>query len=347
MATHKPINTLEIKSKYTDIFLLKTHAVRTSQKGSDYLDITVMDVTGEITGKMWKIDNVNCDVIVDSDFIILMYEVEEYNGNKQLRINNFRSVTDKDVFNMAELVPASPIPPQVLYDNIYNTALSFKNEELKKVVTTIYDERKEELLKMPAAKSMHHAVVGGLLLHMSEMLDIGKGIVGAIKATYPSLNEELLYAGIALHDICKLDEFQTGPIGIVNDYTALGKLQGHLHMGAAYVENKCDELKISAEVKMLLSHMILSHHGEPEYGSAVRPCFQEASLLNYVDNIDAKLYMFNDVTKNIESGTFSQKVFGLDGIQVYKHNLNTEDKTNDTVDFEEDLIPDADEESMF
>ena len=326
---HNMISNLKVGDKYTDVFLVKNHAIKQTQKGSDYLDIVVVDRSGEISGKWWNIVGFDCNNMVDSDFILLQYQVEDYQGNKQLRILSVKNVAPGTQFDMSDIVPTAPENPEDMYNEIYNTAMNFKNIELKTLVTNIYTERKELMLKLPAAKSIHHAVIGGLLLHTVEMVRTAKALV----SVFANLDAELLLAGAMLHDICKIDEFVTGPIGIVTDYTARGKLQGHLHMGAAYVENKCRELNLSPEVELLLSHMILSHHGEPEYGSSVRPSFVEAYLLHEIDNIDAKVYMFNEVTKDMENGTFSQKQFALDNVQVYKHDLNAyNNPTNEVVD---------------
>lgn len=338
MATiHHNINQLQIGDKKAGVYLVKNHAIKQTNKGNNYLDIVVVDKTGEISGKWWNIQNLNCDKIVDSDFIILKYLVEEYNGNKQLRIEDVKLVNAETDFDPADIIPMSPEDPKLLYQEIYDTASNFTNTELKKLTLNILEERKPELLKMPAAKSVHHAVIGGLLLHTAGMLRSAK----ALSNVYKTFNEELLFCGVILHDICKLDEFFAGPLGIVTDYTAQGKLLGHLHMGAAYIESKCKELEISNEITMVLSHMILSHHGEPEFGSAVRPMFIEASLLHMLDLIDSRVYMFNDITRDMEDHTFSQKAFMLDNVQVYKHNINP--KTNETIDFS-DLSQDPTED---
>lgn len=340
MATiHHNINQLQLGEKKAGVYLVKNHAVKQTNKGNPYLDIVLVDKTGEISGKWWNIQGFNCDTIVDSDFIVVKYLVEDYNGNKQLRIENLKLVDPTTDFDPADIIPVSPEDPKLLYQEIYNVASSFNNNELKKLTLNILDERKDALLKMPAAKSVHHAVVGGLLLHTAGMLRSAK----ALSSVYKSFNEELLYCGVILHDICKLDEFFAGPLGIVTDYTSCGKLLGHLHMGAAYIENKCKELDISNETSLVLAHMILSHHGEPEFGSAVRPMFIEASLLHMLDLIDSRVYMFNDVTKDMEDNTFSQKIFMLDNVQVYKHNINK--KRNDTVDFYD--LPEEPTEDMF
>lgn len=317
MGKHNNITELQIGSSYMDIYLVKNHAVKTSSKNKPYLDITLVDRTGEINGKLWNMDGVNPDRIVDSDFIAVAFSVEEYNGNKQARINKIGPVKEGAVFDKSEIIPTSPEDPQTLYNEIRETAMSFNNEELKRLVLAIYDERKEQLLITPAAKSVHHSYIGGLLQHTAGMMRTAEAVAGV----YSEINRDLLLTGVMLHDICKIDEFKTGPVGIVSDYTQRGKLMGHLHMGAVYIEKKCGELGISNEITVLVSHMLLSHHNEPEFGAVVRPATLEATMLCMIDMIDSRVAIFSDLMAGMEPGTFSQRVYTLGNVMVYKPNI--------------------------
>lgn len=317
MGKHNNITELQVGNAYADIYLVKSHTVKTSSKNKQYLDITLVDRTGEINGKVWNMDGVNTDRIVDSDFIAVAFQVEEYNGNKQARINKIAPVKEGAVFDKSEIIPTSPEDPQALYNEITGTAQAFQNEELKRLVLAVYGERKDALMKTPAGKSVHHSYIGGLLQHTAGMMRTAKAIAGV----YAEINSDLLLAGVILHDICKIDEFKTGPVGIVSDYTQKGKLMGHLHMGAAYIEGKCDELGISEEIKVLVSHMILCHHKEPEFGAVVRPAILEATLLCMIDIIDSRIAIYGDLLANMEPGTFSQRIYTLDNVMVYKPNI--------------------------
>lgn len=322
---HINIVDLKINNKYQGIYIVKSHAIKTAKTGSNYLDFVFKDKTGEISGKCWNIpSHVDVNAIKDSDFICMAFMVEEFNGNKQLRVDNLRPVLPTEDFDRSELIPVAPEPAEKMFNDLYSTASAFQNKSLRELVTFILNERKNEIMFMPAAKSMHHAVLAGLLQHTTGMLKLGKTMGELYK---DSINVELLLAGIILHDICKLDEFQTGPIGLVTDYTSKGKLLGHLAMGYEYVTRTAEKLGTDSEVLMCIQHMILSHHGEPEYGSSVRPMFLEADLLHQIDLIDARVFMFNEVTQNVEAGSFSDKVFGLNNIQVYVPNIKDENNT--------------------
>ncbi len=323
---HINITDLKVGDNIGGIYLVKSHSIKVSKTDKRYLDITIMDKTGEINGKLWNIEGVNCEAIKDSDFIAIKFTVDEYNDSKQARIVTINQISPEMEFDKSQLVPSSPINPEILYRQVLDKANNFNNAELRKLVTNILTERKQKLLVTPGAKSVHHAVVGGLLLHTAGMLNIAEGIIenSRLLPSYTSVNKELLFAGLILHDVCKIEEFEVSPIGIVTDYSKEGKLLGHLHMGASYVERKCDELQISSEVKVLISHMLLSHHGQPEYGSPIKPMFLEAALLNLIDLMDSRISIYDEVLKTTEDGTFSPRVFALDGSSVYKHNLNTQ-----------------------
>lgn len=324
---------MNVGETYSHIFLLKQHAVKQTKNNTNYLDLVFMDKTGEMPGKMWAIPaTLDTDSLQDSDFIVLQFTVEDYQGTKQAKITNIRLVRPTDEFNKEELIPVAPEPAQDMYDEIMDTVQKFSNETLKSIVSTALVENKDKLLSLPGAKAMHHAVLGGLLYHTLGMLRTAKAISGV----YETINKDLLYSGVILHDIAKILEYETGPVGLVTDYTTEGKLLGHINMGANYIADLCKRLEVSdAEIPMLLQHMVLSHHGVPEHGSAITPMFLEAQILYVCDYVDSRVYMFNEATKDIEAGTFSQKVFGLDNKQIYKPMLKSTEN-NFTMDLDDE-----------
>ena len=149
------------------------------------------------------------------------------------------------------------------------------------------------------------------------MLKVGSSLV----KIYPDVNKELLYAGIILHDIEKINEMDSNVLGIVSDYTTDGKLLGHLIMGIKTIDRITREKNLDLEASLLLQHMILSHHNFPEFGSPKKPMFLEAELLHHIDMIDARVYDFAKIQNELEPGDFSQKVWSLDNRVVYKANL--------------------------
>ena len=136
---------------------------------------------------------------------------------------------------------------------------------------------------------------------------------------YPFVNKDLLLTGAMLHDIAKTTEYDVGASGIASGYTVEGNLIGHLVKGAMLVDEAATELSISREKAMLVEHMLISHHGEPEYGAAVRPMFLEAELLSELDLMDARVYQIAHAIENVEEKEFSSRLWALEDRRIYKH----------------------------
>lgn len=315
---HKNIKDFVVGERGSGAYIVVSHSVKPTKTGKPYLDISLSDKTGTINGKLWDIPaNFNAGNIVDGYFIAIAFTVEDYQGKKQLKIENIKLITDESNFDKSEIIPTAPEPAEKMFSELLYTAGNIKHPEMQKLCCNIIQENKDALLYYPGAKSMHHAEVSGLLHHVTGMLHLGKAVLDV----YPNVNKDLLLTGIILHDICKPTEFALGPVGLCVDYTKKGKLLGHITMGCAYVQGKCKELGISEETETLIMHMVLSHHGEPDYGSAVRPCFIEALLLNMIDNMDAKVEMVNKAMESVGVGEFSEKMYALNNVQLYNHGL--------------------------
>ena len=149
------------------------------------------------------------------------------------------------------------------------------------------------------------------------MLRIGKSLVGI----YPFINRDLLYAGIILHDIGKINEMVSDENGSVSDYTPEGKLLGHITQEIVELELVGQSLGTDPEVLMMLKHMILSHHYQPEFGSPKRPMFPEAELLHHIDMIDARMYTMEQALNRVEPGTFTEPNWSLDGISLFRRSF--------------------------
>ena len=173
----------------------------------------------------------------------------------------------------------------------------------------------EGFRRMPAAKSVHHGFVGGLLMHTSYMLETAEFLARLYAEV---IDRSLLLAGTLLHDIAKLEEFAVTQLGIVTEYTTKGQLLGHLVLGAQEAAEVCRKLNVPEEKSVLLQHLLLSHHGQPEFGAAVVPMCAEAELLNYIDNIDAKMEIYRENLEKTQPGTFSPRIFALEK-RIYNH----------------------------
>ncbi|EIA27658.1 3'-5' exoribonuclease YhaM [Candidatus Arthromitus sp. SFB-4] len=153
-----------------------------------------------------------------------------------------------------------------------------------------------------------------MIISYLSMIRLGESICGL----YPFVNRELLFAGIVLHDIEKTEEMDSNELGIVSTYTVEGQMLSHLIQGITLVDRVCNSLNISSEVRMLLQHMILSHHYEAEYGSPIKPMIIEGELLHHIDVIDARMYDMKKIIDNINEGDLSDRVFSLNSRRIYK-----------------------------
>ena len=166
----------------------------------------------------------------------------------------------------------------------------------------------DRLMYFPAAQRLHHAERSGLLHHTTGMLRTAEHILAA----YPFLNGDLLRAGVILHDLCKIQEMKSDSLGNVSDYTRDGLLIGHLVRGVAQLQLAAQNVGVEGEIVLLLEHMILSHHGEAEYGSPRMPMFPEAEALHWVDLLDARMNEMQAIMQRVPEGAFSEKIWSLE-----------------------------------
>ncbi len=300
-----------IKGQVFDGFLLtRTATQRTSSNGSKFLDMTLCDISSEVNAKMWDSYTPAPNV---ADVLRVRGAMTEYNGRPQLRVDKMRVATADDDYDMSALAPCAPQPASEMLDYILNRVDAFKDPELKALVLTRLEECGDKLNYYPAASKLHHAERSGLLHHVSTMLRMA----GYVCEVYPTLDADLLAAGVILHDLCKITEMAADEIGMVSDYTAEGMLVGHLVQGVAELARCGRELGVRAETMLLLEHMILSHHDLPEFGSPKKPMFPEAEVLHVLDLLDARMFEMNRALANIQPGKFTERIWSLDR-KLYK-----------------------------
>ena len=295
--------------------LVKSVEQKTSSKGDTYLDFMLGDADGEINGKLWRYSAAEHGEYKTNDIIKVRGTVSQYNGSDQLRIERIRTVNDGDGVTVDQLVRTTGYSSEQMYDELVSLVDRFKNEDLKKIVGEIYKDNRLCLLYWPAAFRLHHAVRGGLLMHTLSIVRLAQKVC----EVYPFVDRDMLIAGAMLHDIAKLEEFSVSETGIADGYSVAGNLVGHIAMGAMTVEKYAEKLGIDRETAVLLQHMILSHHGEPEYGAAVRPMTIEAEMLSELDLLDSRLYEMREAVISAPTGDFSQRVWALDNRKLYNH----------------------------
>lgn len=294
---------------------IKSQTAKTSTNGSRYFNMTLSDshFTG-MNAKMWDIKPVDEEEFKEGALVKVKGKVQEYNGNLQIIVNRMRLTNEGDDVTIDDFVETPPVKIQDMYDDLVATIDAFENADLKKLVGAIIRDKHDALMVVPAAKRMHHALKGGLLYHTWSMLRLGK----AIAPLYPFVDAELLYSGIMLHDLGKSVEMLSDQNGSVSDYSPEGKMLGHIITEIVEIDEYGKKLEIDPQLILELKHMILAHHYEPEYGSPVRPMFAEAELLHHIDIIDARMNTMDRVRKSLKPGGFSEKIWGLDGIQLYR-----------------------------
>ena len=295
-----------IKGQMFDGFLLtRTATQRTSSNGSKFLDMTLCDISGEVNAKMWDSYTPAPNV---ADVLRVRGMMTEYNGKPQLRVDKMRVAAETDDFDMSALAPCAPRPAAEMLDFILNRVDAFRDPELKQLVLTRLEECGDKLNYYPAASKLHHAERSGLLHHTSTMLRMAAHVC----EVYPSLDSDLLAAGVILHDLCKITEMSADEIGMVSDYTAEGMLVGHLVQGVAELSRLGHSLHVKKETLLLLEHMILSHHDLPEYGSPKKPMFPEAEVLHILDLLDARMFEMNRALATTPPGSFTDRLWSLD-----------------------------------
>lgn len=282
-----------------------------TSKGSKYLSLVLQDSSGTVDAKKWEVLPGDEKIffvknVVSVDGYPLIYN----NSQLQLKIADAEPLQQYD---MKDLIMEAPIDKNVLIDKFNHYLHSIQDEKIQLLVNEIVSNKYEKLLYQPAAKTNHHDYAGGLLHHEVSMLDLANQIA----TLYPTINRDLLYAGIILHDLGKIVEL-SGPIA--TEYTFQGKLLGHISIIQTDIVEAAKKLNIeNEEIVTLLQHMVLSHHGKLEYGSPVLPLILEAEVMYQIDNMDSKIVMINKALKDVEVGSFSNRIMGLDGRSFYKH----------------------------
>ncbi len=239
-----------------------------------------------------------------------------YHEKEQLVLDSFNNVFE--VYDSTRLLdilpkfyPAAPFNPKEAIGKIEDTLLRINNKNIKTIAQYLYYNNKDKFIIYPAATKFHHAYINGLLYHTYRMLLNAE----ALCKVYDYLDTDLVYAGIILHDIAKVYEFSGA---IKSQYTTQGLLIGHVVMGVLAIERAANINCIYSEEVMLLEHIVLSHHGIPEFGSPKRPMLPEAIIVNMVDDMDSKLTVVGENLSTYNEGEFSQGVSVLNKTRLYK-----------------------------
>ena len=277
--------------------------------GGSYFSVELRDASGSITAKKWDATLEDEQIFVTGNVISLSGETNKYKDQLQLKILTAELVALENI-DVARFVKAPPVSKEELVKRFNAHVASIKNEDCLKIINYFLKKFGEDIFSFPAAVSIHHEYSSGLLMHSVSMADLATYLCPIYDADH-----DILVTGCLLHDLGKIIELE-GPF--VYKYSTEGKLLGHISIMAAEVRKAGQELKIDSEIPMLLEHMVLSHHGQQEFGSPVMPLTKEALLLSLIDNLDSKMVVVNKALVDVEPGAFSNKVFPLDNRAFYK-----------------------------
>ena len=290
-------------------FLLGSVSKGVNTNGGSYFSVELRDASGQITAKKWDATLQDEEIFVTGNVISLIGETNRYKDALQLKILS-AEVVPLDAIDVDRFVKAPPVSKNELIKKFNNYVNSVKNEDCQKLLKYMINKFDDKLYSYPAAVSIHHEYSSGLLMHSLSMADLASFLCPIYDCDY-----DILITGCLLHDMGKIIELE-GPI--VYRYSLEGKLLGHISIMCAEIRKAADELKITSEIPLLLEHMVLSHHGQQEFGSPVMPLTKEALLLSLIDNLDSKMVVINKAIAEVEPGNFSNKVFPLDNRSFYK-----------------------------
>ena len=266
-------------------FAVRSKQLRSRKDGGQYMAVTLGDRTGQIESRMWENFAETAPGFETGDVVKVRAEVCRFNDRLQLNLEKLRRAT-ADEFELADYVPQTSKDVDELWSSLVRTVDSFTDPWLQALVRPFPDDplMATAFREAPAAKSLHHAWIGGLLERVVSLV----GICDFAAHHYPEINRDLLLTGAILHDIGKLEELRWGT---TFDYTLEGQLVGHITLGVVMIEKKLATLPgFPPQLRMLVEHMVLSHHGKLEFGSPKLPMIPEAVLFHYLDDLDAKMH---------------------------------------------------------
>ena len=291
------VKDLTDKQNLEDIFLVAEKGSGITVRGSQFLRFKLQDKTGDIEAKRWDASDAEIMKINEGDYILAAAKVTTYKEVLQLDIQSFRKWGEE--IDPADFMKCSNRDLNEMMTELNDYIKGISSPQLNKIMDYFFSDNNfvTKFKFAPAARSIHHDYIGGLLEHTLEVAKTAQ----ALASVYPNIDKDLLMVGAILHDMGKIEEF-TWETRI--EYTLAGNLIGHLVSGAMMIRTAAETLEgFDPLLSIAIQHMILSHHGEKEWGSPKRPKSVEAMVLHYADNISAKVYQFqNEINQSEQKG---------------------------------------------
>lgn len=268
----------------TSFFLVSEKELRATRQGKSFLRMELSDRSGGIEAVLWEGAETVAATFDRDDIVKVQARVESYRNKLQLSIDKLRPIVPGEI-DLADYFPHTAEDVEKLYARLLEHIARVANPFLNRLLTSVMEDPTvvPRLKRAPAAKAMHHAFLGGLLEHVVSLCDLCR----LVASQYPELDADLLMSGAVLHDVGKLDELSYER---AIHYTTEGQLLGHIIIELELVAKKMDAIPdFPPDMKALIKHMLISHHGQYEFGSPKLPMFREALALHYLDDLDSKM----------------------------------------------------------
>lgn len=290
--------------------LLTNMAKGLTNAGQPYLTLTLQDRTGSIEAKYWDAQPAIEQLFEVGQFYMVSGDVIAYRSNLQLKVERVQKLNPETI-TLSDFTMSAPLPLDVMEAKLEMVLQSLQDADYQLITRTLIKKYYDRFIVYPAAVRNHHEYTSGLLYHTLSMIDLAEFII----QKYPPFDRDLVLSGILLHDLGKTIEFSSP---IVAKYTTEGKLIGHIQLMSAEIFATGEQLNLPRDKVMLLQHIVLSHHGKPEFGSSTPPMTKEALLVHMVDDVDAKMTMIDKALCGVEPDSFTPRLFTFDDRSFYK-----------------------------
>jgi len=324
MPERRYLNQMRDAERVEGAFAIANTQQGTTRNGKPYLRCLIGDKTAQVAGRMWSIDEAFYRSLPTDGFVELEGETQAYQGELQIVIHNLRPIEPSPEL-LRDLLPASERDPNEMFAEVVAILQTLEHPAMQALAEVyLADEHLMDAFRTaPAAQRMHHAYLGGLVEHTLSLMNVANSVC----TWYPKISRDLVLMGLFLHDLGKTRElFYDKGFG----YTDRGQLVGHIVEGAIMLHDKAQQLmhekgvRLPANALTALQHIILSHHGQPDYGAAKVPSSPEAVLVSMLDNMDAKMEICikaarPEMPEGLElGGNFTEKQWALEGVRLFK-----------------------------
>jgi 3'-5' exoribonuclease len=305
MAEQPELRSLKEGDLFAGFLLAQEALFKTSAKGSEYLELKLADASGDLRGFLWDLRAIegDMDLVVPDAFLRVKGQVSLYNGRTQLRLDKVRFAADEEIGDFSRFFPTSRRPREEMQAELDQLVAGIGDPWIRRLLEMLFVEDpllRAAFAKAPAAKSLHHVCLGGLMEHTLSVA----AMADRACAHYQEMNRDLVLAGVLLHDLGKTAElaYQRS-----FTYSDAGNLLGHIAMEADWISQAVAQIPdFPEQLRLMILHIVLSHHGRLEYGSPVLPKTPEALLVHYLDDLDGKLEaMFRAIREDAGQGSWT------------------------------------------